>query len=158
MTSDSMMKSAAEAALAAAQQRRVTEELPYFGAVLPAEADALLKSLPNARLIDVRTRAEWDYVGRVPGSILIEWNAYPSGARNPAFLEQLRAAMPDPKTPLLFLCRSGQRSDSAARAAAAAGYGMAFNVLEGFEGAKDADGHRSTLGGWRKAGLPWVQG
>jgi len=152
------MKPAAEVVLAAAQQRRATDELPYFGAVLPAEADALLKSLPNAQLIDVRTRAEWDYVGRVPGSILIEWNSYPSGARNPAFLEQLRAATPDPKTPLLFICRSGQRSDAAARAAAAAGYGMAFNVLEGFEGARDADGHRGTLGGWRKASLPWVQG
>ena len=158
MSSDPTMKPAAEVVLAAAQQRRATDELPYFGAVLPAEADALLRSLPNARLIDVRTRAEWDYVGRVPGSILIEWNSYPSGARNPAFLEQLRAATPDPKTALLFICRSGQRSDAAARAAAAAGYGMAFNVLEGFEGARDADGHRGTLGGWRKASLPWVQG
>jgi rhodanese-related sulfurtransferase len=94
----------------------------------------------------------------VPGSILIEWNTYPSGARNPAFLEQLRATAGDPNTPLLFFCRSGQRSDSAARAAAAAGYKMALNVLEGFEGAKDSDGHRGTLGGWRKAGLPWIQG
>jgi rhodanese-related sulfurtransferase len=157
MTAD-VMKGAAEAVLVAAQQRGVAEGLHYFGAVLPREADTLLRSLPNAQLIDVRTRAEWDYVGRVPGSTLIEWNSYPSGTRNPAFLDQLRAATPDPKTPLLFLCRSGHRSDAAARAATAAGYGMAFNVLEGFEGAKDADGHRSTLGGWRKAGLPWVQG
>jgi rhodanese-related sulfurtransferase len=148
----------AEVAIAAAQQRRTADGLPYFGAVVPVEAHALLSALPNAQMIDVRTRAEWDYVGCVPGSILIEWNTYPSGARNPVFLEQLRAAAADPKTPLLFFCRSGHRSDSAARAAAAAGYTMAFNVLEGFEGAKDADGHRSTLGGWRKAGLPWVQG
>jgi len=155
---ENAMTTTPEGALAVAQQRRAAESLPYFGAVLPAEAHALLKSLPNAQLIDVRTRAEWDYVGRVPGSILIEWNSYPSGTRNPAFLEQLHAAAADPSTPLLFLCRSGQRSDSAARAAAAAGYSMAFNVLEGFEGTKDADGHRSTLGGWRKAGLPWVQG
>jgi rhodanese-related sulfurtransferase len=147
-----------DAVLAAAQQRRTAGDLPYFGAVVPSEAHTLLSALPNAQLIDVRTRAEWDYVGRVPRSILIEWNTYPSGARNPAFLEQLRAAAADPKTPLLFFCRSGQRSDGAARAAAGAGYSMAFNVLEGFEGAKDADGHRGTLGGWRKAGLPWVQG
>jgi len=158
MTSELVMKPIAKAVLAAAQQRGVADGLPYFGAILPTEAGVLLESLPNARLIDVRTRAEWDYVGRVPGSTLIEWNQYPSGARNPAFLEQLRAATPDPKTPLLFLCRSGQRSDAAARAAAEAGYDMAFNVLEGFEGDKDADGHRSTRGGWRKAGLPWVQG
>jgi rhodanese-related sulfurtransferase len=147
-----------EDALAAAQQRRAADRLPYFGAIEPIEAHTLLSALPNAQLIDVRTRAEWDYVGRVPGSILIEWNTYPSGARNPAFLEQLRAAAADPKTPLLFFCRSGQRSDSAARAAAAAGYTMAFNVLEGFEGPKNSEGHRGTLGGWRKVGLPWVQG
>jgi rhodanese-related sulfurtransferase len=152
------MTATTKTVLAAAQQRRSDDALPYFGAIIPIEAEALLAALPDARLIDVRTRAEWDYVGRVPGSILIEWTTYPSGARNPTFLEQLRAAVSDSNAPLLFICRSGQRSDSAARAAAAAGYSMAFNVLEGFEGPKDAEGHRGTLGGWRKAGLPWVQG
>ena len=118
----------------------------------------MLASVPDAVLVDVRTRAEWDYVGRVPGSILIEWNSYPTGTRNPRFLDELRAAVRKPEAPLLFLCRSGQRSDSAARMATEAGYNKAFNVLEGFEGPKDQDGHRSTLGGWRKAGLPWIQG
>jgi rhodanese-related sulfurtransferase len=144
--------------LAAAQQRRAELGLPYYGAVLPDEAYALLKALPEAKLIDVRTRPEWEYVGHVPGSILIEWTTYPGGTRNPRFLDELRAAATASDTPLLFLCRSGQRSDGAARAAAAAGYTMAFNLLEGFEGAKDQEGHRGTLGGWRKAGLPWVQG
>lgn len=144
--------------LDAARKRRAELGLPYFGAVLPTEAFALLAAFPNARLIDVRTRAEWEYVGHVPGSVLIEWTTYPSGTRNSRFLDEVRAAATDPDAPLLFYCRSGQRSDSAARAAAAAGYTMAFNVLEGFEGAKDAQGHRGTLGGWRKAGLPWVQG
>jgi len=144
--------------LAAAQQRATSQGLSYFGAVTPEEAHALATSLPGARLIDVRTRPEWDFVGHIPRSILIEWNAYPAGTRNSAFLEELKALAPDPDTPLLFLCRSGQRSDSAARAAAAAGYRKAFNVLEGFEGPRDAEGHRGSLGGWRKAGLPWVQG
>ena len=144
--------------LAAAQQRALAQGLSYFGAVTPEEASTLLTSVPGARLIDVRTRPEWDYVGHIPESILIEWNTYPGGARNAAFLEQLRAVAKDPEAPLLFLCRSGHRSDGAARAAAAAGYRKAFNVLEGFEGAKDNAGHRGTLGGWRKAGLPWVQG
>jgi rhodanese-related sulfurtransferase len=144
--------------LAAAQQRAAEPGLSYFGAVTPREAGALLTAFPNARLIDVRTRPEWEYVGRIPNSILIEWNTYPAGTRNPAFVDELRAAARDPQEPVLFLCRSGQRSDSAARAAAAAGYTMAFNVLEGFEGPKDKDGHRGMLGGWRKAGLPWVQG
>jgi rhodanese-related sulfurtransferase len=152
------MNNSATAALAEAQKRRAELGLPYYGAVLPTEAKVILEAFPNARLIDVRTRPEWDYVGRVLGAILIEWTTYPSGARNPSFLDELKAAIDDPQAPLLFYCRSGQRSDSAARTAAAAGYAMAFNVLEGFEGAKDAQGHRGTLGGWRKAGLPWVQG
>jgi rhodanese-related sulfurtransferase len=143
--------------LDAAQERAVEHGLSYFGAVTPLEAHTLLKGNPKARLIDVRTRAEWDYVGHVPGSTLIEWNTYPAGTRNPAFLDQLRAAAGDREAPLLFFCRSGQRSDSAAQAAAEAGYTMAFNVLEGFEGPKDPEGHRGTVSGWRKAGLPWVQ-
>jgi len=152
------MTNPAHTALGEAKKRGAELGLPYYGAVLPAEAQAILEAFPNARLIDVRTRPEWEYVGRVPGAILIEWTTYPSGARNPSFLDQLKAAADHLDAPVLFYCRSGQRSDSAARAAAAAGYGMAFNVLEGFEGAKDAQGHRGTLGGWRKAGLPWVQG
>ena len=144
--------------LAAAKQRAADHGLAYFGAVTPQEAFTLLTQLPNALLIDVRTRPEWEYVGRVPDSALVEWNTYPAGARNPAFLEELRSVAADPETPVLFICRSGQRSDSTARVAAAAGYKMAFNVLEGFEGPRDKEGHRGTLGGWRKAGLPWVQG
>jgi rhodanese-related sulfurtransferase len=148
----------AKQALAAAQQRRVDRALPYSGAVTPGEARALLEAFAQARLIDVRTRAEWDYVGRVPGSILIEWTTYPEGMRNPRFLEQLRDAAKAPDTPLLFLCRSGQRSDQAARAAHAAGYRHAFNVIEGFEGDRDANGQRGHVNGWRHAGLPWTQG
>ena len=144
--------------LTAAQERAGQHGLAYFGAVTPREAYTLLEKLPGARLIDVRTQAEWDYVGHVPQSILIEWNTYPAGMRNPAFLDELQAAVQDPETPVLFICRSGQRSDSAARVAAAAGYTMAFNVLEGFEGPRDDEGHRGTLSGWRNANLPWVQG
>lgn len=144
--------------LDAAHKRAAARGLPYFGAVTPAEAHALLVALPQARLVDVRTRPEWDYVGRVPASELIEWNTYPGGTRNGAFLDALQSAIANRDAPVLFLCRSGHRSDSAARAAADAGYTRAFNVLEGFEGDKDKEGHRGTLGGWRKAGLPWIQG
>ena len=97
-------------------------------------------------------------MGRVPGSILVEWNTYPDGVRNPVFLEQLRAAATDVDAPVLFLCRSGVRSDQAARAALAVGYTHAYNVLEGFEGDKDASGQRGHVSGWRKARLPWIQG
>jgi rhodanese-related sulfurtransferase len=158
MTSHPLASSPVASVLTAAQQRAVDRNLPYSGAVTPSEAGTLLTALPGAKLIDVRTRAEWDYVGRVPGSILVEWNTYPEGTRNPAFLEQLRDAAADADAPVLFLCRSGQRSDHAARAAWAAGYSRAFNVLEGFEGDKDASGQRGHVNGWRNAGLPWIQG
>jgi rhodanese-related sulfurtransferase len=147
-----------EDVLAAAQQRAAALGLSYFGAVTSEEAHTLVAGLPNARIIDVRTRPEWDFVGHIPHTVLIQWNTYPTGARNPGFLDELKAVAPDPETPLLFLCRSGQRSDGAARVAAAAGYRKAFNITDGFEGARDGEGHRGTLGGWRKAGLPWVQG
>src|SRR5215470_14939839 len=98
--------------LAAARQRAADHGLDYFGAVTPQEAYTLLTEIPNALLIDVRTRPEWEYVGRVPDSTLIEWNTYPSGARNPRFLDELRSVAANPDVPLLFICRSGQRSDS----------------------------------------------
>ena len=144
--------------LAAAQQRALTRDLPYFGALTPGEAHALLSQVPSARLIDVRTRPEWEYVGRVSDSVLVEWNLYPDGARNPGFLAQLQNAAPQLDAPVLFLCRSGVRSDHAARAARAAGYTHAMNILEGFEGDKDGAGQRGSVGGWRKARLPWIQG
>jgi rhodanese-related sulfurtransferase len=139
-----------------AKARAEADGLPYIGALLPAEAAELLKAAPGARLVDVRTRAEWDYVGRIPGAVQIEWQTYPGGQPNPAFLTQLEAQV-DPEALVMFICRSGARSHAAAAAAARSGYTQAFNVLEGFEGDKDAAGHRNTVGGWRAAGLPWVQ-
>ena len=137
-----------------ARERGRKLELRYAGALLPAEAHALMQK--GAKLVDVRTGAELHFVGSVPGGEAIEWNSYPEGQRNPAFLEQLgEAARKD--VPVMFLCRSGVRSHHAAIAAAEAGWVEAYNVLEGFEGDKDAAGHRNVAGGWRKAGLPWVQ-
>ncbi|MGH8706788.1 MAG: rhodanese-like domain-containing protein [Burkholderiales bacterium] len=129
--------------------------LPYAGALTPAEAFALMQA--GAKLVDVRTRPELLYVGRVPGSVLVEWQTYPANARNPEFLNQLAQAV-EPADTLMFLCRSGNRSHAAAATAAQAGFRDSYNVLEGFEGDKDAEQHRNTVGGWRKAGLPWVQG
>jgi rhodanese-related sulfurtransferase len=117
-----------------------------------------MQTVPGAKLVDVRTQAEWDYVGHVPESVLIEWNTYPSGQRNPRFVEQLQARVAKTEAPVMFLCRSGARSHNAAAEATQAGYPNSYNVLEGFEGEKDPHGHRGALGGWRFAGLPWVQG
>ncbi len=131
-------------------------KLPYAGALLPAEAYELIQNFPGAKLVDVRTRAEWDFVGRVPGSVPIEWQSYPSSQPNPDFLRELEAQTAKDAL-VMFLCRSGARSHAAACAASQIGYANSYNVLQGFEGDKDAHGHRASVGGWQAAGLPWVQ-
>ena len=140
----------------AARERGQQMRVPYVGALMPPEAYTLMQSAPGAKLVDVRTRAEWDYVGRVPGAVQIEWQTYPGGRPNPEFLAELQAQV-DREALVMFLCRSGARSHAAAATATSIGYTQAFNVLEGYEGDKDAQGHRNTIGGWRAAGLPWVQ-
>ncbi|HYD55525.1 MAG TPA: rhodanese-like domain-containing protein [Burkholderiales bacterium] len=137
----------------AAAERAKKQGLPYAGALTPAEAHELMKA--GAKLVDVRTKPELHYVGRIPGSLAVEWQAWP-GKPNPEFLGEL-AAVVERDEPVMFLCRSGARSHSAAEAASREGWKAAYNVLEGFEGDKDADGHRNTVNGWRKAGLPWTQ-
>jgi rhodanese-related sulfurtransferase len=142
--------------LKAAAARGRQMGLPYGGALTPAEAHEVWRNAPGAKLVDVRTRAEWDYVGRIPGAVEIEIVTYPGGRPNPGFMAELESKV-DKTGPVLFICRSGGRSHNAAMLAAQAGY-TAYNVLEGFEGDRDAGGHRNTVGGWRVAGLPWSQG
>ncbi|KIA82114.1 rhodanese-like domain-containing protein [Chromobacterium amazonense] len=142
--------------LQAAHERAEQMGLPYSGAVLPDEAYELMQSLPKAVLLDVRSHAEWQFVGTVPQSVKIEWRSFPGMAPNPNFLAQLTHQV-DPESVLLVLCRSGARSDEVARLAAANGYSEVYNVLEGFEGDKDEMGHRNSVGGWRQRGLPWEQ-
>ena len=139
-----------------AHQRARDMKLPYAGALFPAEAYELMLKAPGAKLIDVRTRAEWDYVGRVPDSVAIEWQSYPSSQQNPAFLDDLKEQTQKDAI-VMFLCRSGARSHAAASAASEIGYSRSYNILQGFEGDKDAQGHRASVGGWQFAGLPWVQ-
>ncbi len=138
-----------------AKERGRQLNLPYAGAVLPVEAQALMQQ--GVKLVDVRTDSELLYVGAVPGSEAIEWNTFPEGTRNPAFLEELAKSV-GKHEPVMFLCRSGVRSHQAAIAATQAGWQEAYNILEGFEGDKDANGHRNTVGGWKFARLPWIQG
>jgi rhodanese-related sulfurtransferase len=137
-----------------ARERGQKMSLPYSGALLPREAHALMEK--GAKLVDVRTHAELDFVGSVAGSVAVEWNSYPEGRRNADFIAQL-ADLVAQDEPVMFICRSGVRSHHAAIAATQAGWKECYNVLEGFEGDRDANHHRSTVGGWRKAGLPWVQ-
>lgn len=136
----------------------------YAGDLSPEQAWQLLADHDNALLVDVRTQAEWAYVG-VPDTAalgraieLVEWVSFPDGAANTDFVDELRQIGLERADgrPIVFLCRSGVRSIGAARAATAAGLGPAYNVLDGFEGGLDDDGHRGSSG-WRAAGLPWKQ-
>jgi rhodanese-related sulfurtransferase len=129
--------------------------LAYAGALTPAEAWEL-HAAGAATLVDVRTFAEWEFVGRVPNSMLIEWRRLGEPHPNAAFLQHLQGNVA-PDEPVLFLCRSGVRSHHAAEAATRAGYGRAYNILEGFEGDLDGERHRGATGGWRFHGLPWIQ-
>ena len=110
----------------------------------------------DAVLVDVRTKAEREWVGFVPGAAAVSWKEWPGMAVNPDFDEQVRKAVP-PGKKALMLCRSGVRSIAAARRATELGI-EAYNVLEGFEGDPDENGQRGKHGGWRLRGLPWRQG
>lgn len=137
--------------------------MAYAGDLSPAQTYQLLGDEPESVLVDVRTRAEWSYVGVPDLSALgrevvcVEWVSFPDGARNPEFLQQLAQAGVGSQTPVAFLCRSGVRSVAAAELATGAGYARAYNVAEGFEGPLDGTGHRGSVGGWKAAGLPWRQ-
>ncbi len=137
-----------------AQTRARELGLPYAGALTPKEAYEIWQLAPGSKIVDVRTRAEWDWVGRIPGAEEIEWMSYPTNQPNSYFLAQLKQQV-DPEVLVMFICRSGARSHNAACLASQAGYTECYNVLEGFEGDKDASGQRGKAGGWRSAGLPW---
>ena len=128
----------------------------YAGYVTPQEAQRLME-LGAARIVDLRTAFEREYAGHVPDTLHVDWLPLGSTEPNPGFIDALRAVAEEKET-LVFLCRSGKRSDAAATAAAAAGFGCVLNVIGGFEGDLDAHGQRGKLGGWRKAGMPWEQG
>jgi rhodanese-related sulfurtransferase len=144
------------AILEKAQQRADEMELPYKGALLPAEAYQVLQESAGAQLVDIRTHAELDWVGRIPDAKEIELRSYPGMQPNADFLAQLNRQV-DKSLPVLFICRSGSRSNQAAIMATQTGFNNCYNILEGFEGDRDESGHRGQVGGWKAAGLPWIQ-
>ncbi|MFC0349605.1 rhodanese-like domain-containing protein [Undibacterium danionis] len=143
-----------------AKQRGLEQNLPYAGAVTPEEAYLLLQADNSVILLDVRTNAERDWVGRVnlpeEQHKAVQWSLYPDGTPNPDFLMQLQSAVINKNATILFLCRSGVRSRHGAKLATEHGYTACFDILQGFEGDKDAHGHRKTVGGWCSADLPWL--
>jgi rhodanese-related sulfurtransferase len=139
----------------------------YAGDIDPAEAVDRLTHESDAQLVDVRTRGEWETVG-VPdlagigkSPIFLEWQVAPAMQVAPDFLDrlgdELKARGAGTDAPLLFLCRSGVRSVAAARAATAAGFGKAFNIVEGFEGPAGASERLGRPVGWKPRKLPWTQ-
>ena len=137
--------------------------MSYAGDLKPTEAWKLLTENRGAQLVDVRTRPEWMFVGlpdltslgRRP--VLQSWQVFPGMEIDANFTAELTDQLADKDAPLLFICRSGGRSRAAAQAMTAAGYRHCYNVAEGFEGNPDAERHRGKTGGWKAAGLPWVQ-
>jgi rhodanese-related sulfurtransferase len=137
--------------------------MSYAGDLKPTDAWKLLTENRNAQLVDVRTRPEWMFVGladltslgRRP--VLQSWQVFPAMEIDANFTAELADQLADKDAPLLFICRSGGRSRAAAQAMTAAGYRRCYNVAEGFEGNPDAERHRGKTGGWKAAGLPWVQ-
>lgn len=140
------------------QARSVAAEqgLRYAGNVSPLDAWSLAQS-GAAVLVDVRSAEEHKFVGHVPGTVHIAWATGTSLSRNPRFERELEAKVGGKDKTVLLLCRSGQRSVLAAEALTKAGFRAAYNVLEGFEGERDASQQRGALNGWRHHGLPWIQ-
>ena len=131
--------------------------------VPPIRVWEALRKNSKAQLVDVRTDAEWNFVGLPDLAsagkqvVAIQWQVYPSMQINAAFADQLKEAGFTPDQHIYFICRSGQRSLAAAQAAQAAGFPHAYNVADGFEGAVNTDGHRGIASGWKAMGLPWRQ-
>jgi rhodanese-related sulfurtransferase len=138
-----------------AKARATEAGLPYAGALTPQECFQVLQMTEHALLVDVRSTAELELVGRVPMAEHIEWAFYPGMTKNPDFAAQLRMQI-DKERLVIFMCRTGGRSHNAAVLAAELGFSEAYNMLEGFEGETNADKQRTMINGWRHAGLPWT--
>ena len=140
-----------------------SSSLSYAGDISAAQAWEKLAGDTRAQLVDVRTLAEWNFVGVPDLSSLgrqvqcIEWQQFPTGTRNPGFVAEAAKVLGDKDAPVMLLCRSGARSRAAAIALTEAGYAHAFNVAGGFEGDIDEEGHRGNRDGWKAANLPWRQ-
>ena len=135
-----------------AAARAVAKSLPYAGELTPQEAFEVLQQ-EDYVLVDVRSKAELDLVGRISNAIHIEWAFYPGMVANTEFAKQLQTQV-DQATPIIFMCRTGGRSHNAAIVANGLGY-KAYNMLEGFEGDANTEKQRTLINGWKHAGLPW---
>jgi rhodanese-related sulfurtransferase len=125
--------------------------------VSPAQAHEVLEGDSNAILIDTRTKIEFSFVGHPVGAVHVPLKRPPNWDNFPDFVEQVEKHLSSKSTPIVLMCRSGARSMDAAKLLEEAGHQSLYNMEEGFEGDKDENNHRSTLGGWRFHNLPWQQ-
>ncbi|MGB2831580.1 MAG: rhodanese-like domain-containing protein [Methylotenera sp.] len=138
-----------------AKQRVAVKGLPYTGELTPREAFDMMQQDPATVLVDVRSRAELELVGKVPQAAHIEWAFYPGMVANAEFSAQLQAQIGKDQT-IVFMCRTGGRSHNAAVVAQQLGYSRVFNMLEGFEGEANELKQRTQINGWKHASLPWT--
>ncbi|MBS91486.1 MAG: sulfurtransferase [Rickettsiales bacterium] len=139
-------------------------DLDYAGNLTPQESWDILEKDENSYLVDCRTSAEWSFVG-VPDLesikkkvIFIEWQTFPIMEKNPKFLKEISDNISNKESKIIFLCRSGARSRSAAEFLTSQGYENCYNCSDGFEGTHNETGHRGRISGWKFADLPWKQG
>ena len=144
--------------------QRLDSSAGYAGDLKVEEAWSLLVDDPDAVLIDIRTQAEWSYVG-VPDltaigrePVFAQWLLFPDMSENPNFYDELAAQGVSPDKAAILMCRTVNRSGKAVRAMTAKGYSRSYLLLDGFEGSLDGNKHRGAGDGWKAAGLPWVQG
>ena len=136
----------------------------YAGDITSTEAWNILATDSDAVMVDVRSEAEWEFVGKPDlaslekTAVYVSWQTYPAMERNPSFTTEIHGSGVAPASTVLLLCRSGNRSRSAAIELTALGYTHCYNVVDGFEGPLDELGQRNTISGWKAAGLPWTQG
>lgn len=144
------------------QQKRDMSQTP--NQLSPPEAWEIIQSDENAVLLDVRSSMEYEYVGHPANSINLPWMEAPEWKVNTNFAQQVKSILSQKnqanaieELPILLICRSGKRSDAAAKELLTNGYKRVFNILEGFEGDRDGEKHRNTVNGWRFRNLPWEQ-
>lgn len=139
--------------LGLAAQRALAKSMPYTGELTPREAFEALQQDSTTVLVDVRSKAELELVGKIPGAINIEWAFYPGMVQNTEFVSQILSQVDKCQT-IIFMCRTGGRSHNAAMLAQQQGY-RAYNMIEGFEGESNTLKQRTQINGWKHAGLPW---
>jgi rhodanese-related sulfurtransferase len=137
--------------------------MKHITTLSPPKAYELLQQNPKAKFIDIRSSMEYLFVGHPVGAVHIAWIDDPDWSLNPDFVDEAKHLVSKENdnnpldNPLVLVCRSGVRTLQAAEVLIEAGFTQIIHIDEGFEGDRDDNFHRSSIGGWRYHGLPWEQ-